>query len=233
MKLSNDNENGLDKSKISLKIKIAPSILSADKSKLQQEVDEIESSADLIHVDIMDGKFVPPTTFDHNTIKKIISNIPKDVHLMVDHPIKDNYIENYADAGASIITIHEECKDNIEEAFELIKSKGIKTSISIKPKTPLTTIQKYLDKVDMVLIMSVEPGYAGQEFIPDVLSKAKELRKLKPNLDIEIDGGINTETIKQATEAGCNVFVAGSFIFKKQDRKEIIEKLRKSAETAI
>jgi len=216
-----------------IKIKIAPSILSADKSKLQQEVDNIEPYADILHVDIMDGKFVPPTTFNHKTIKEIKTKLPKDVHLMVDHPIKDKYIENYADAGADIITIHEECKDNIDKAFKLIKSKGIKTSISIKPKTSLETIKPYLDKVDMVLIMSVEPGYAGQEFIQDVLPKAAELRKLNPNLDIEIDGGINYETINQAAKAGVNVFVAGSFIFKNKNRKEVIEKLKKAAESSL
>ncbi len=214
------------------KIKIAPSILSADASKLQEEVNDIEQYSDVLHVDIMDGKFVPPTTFDHNTIKAIKTKLPKDVHLMVDHPIIENYIENYVDAGASSITIHEECKDNIDEALELIRKKGIKTAISIKPKTPLEKINKYLDKVDMVLIMSVEPGYAGQKFIPEVLSKAKELRKLKPNLDIEIDGGINYETIKEAAKAGVNVFVAGSFIFKNKNRKEVIEKLKKEASSS-
>jgi len=210
-------------------IKIAPSILSADKSKLQEEVNDIEGSADLIHVDIMDGKFVSPTTFNALDIKKIKSKLPKDVHLMVDYPIKDNFIEDYADAGASIITIHEECKDDIKESFDLIKSKGIKIGISIKPATPLDRIKEYLDDVDMVLIMSVNPGYAGQEFMPEVLPKIKELRKLKPKLDIEVDGGINTETIKQAAEAGANVFVAGSFVFKKEDRKEIIKELKKAA----
>lgn len=212
-----------------MKLKIAPSILSADKDKLQEEVNEIEPYSDLLHVDIMDGKFVPPTTFKAEEIKKIKSKVPKDVHLMVQHPIKDNFIEDYADAGTDIITIHEECKDDIEEAFKLIKSKGIKTAISINPPTPLDKIKPYLDDVDMVLIMSVNPGYSGQKFIADVLPKIKELRALKPNLDIEIDGGVTKETIKQAVKAGANVIVAGSSIFKKEDKIKAIEELRTAA----
>lgn len=215
--------------KLKSKIKIAPSILSADKIKLQKEVNEIEPYSDLIHIDIMDGKFVPPTTFKPEEIKKIKTKLEKDVHLMVQYPIKDNFIKNFADAGASIITIHEECKDNIKEAFELIRRKGVKVGISINPSTSLDKIKPYLDDVDMVLIMSVNPGYPGQKFIPDVLPKIKELRKLKPNLDIEIDGGINKETIKKAAEAGANVFVAGSAIFKEEDRKKAIGELRKAA----
>ena len=212
-----------------MKIKIAPSILSADKNKLQQEVNEIEPYSDLIHVDIMDGKFVPIITFKAEDIKKIKTKLPKDVHLMVQHPIEDNFIENFADAGANIITIHEECKDDIKEAFRLIKSKGIKVGISINPPTPLEKITPYLNNVDMVLIMSVNPGYAGQKFIPEVLPKIKELRKLKPKLDIEIDGGINKETIKQAVKTGANVIVEGSSIFSQKDRKKAIDELKKAA----
>lgn len=210
-------------------LKIAPSILSAKKEKLQEEVNEIESAADLIHVDVMDGKFVPPTTFKPEDIKTIKSKLTKDVHLMVEHPIKDRFIEDYADAGAKNITIHEECKDDIKEAFELIKSKGIKVGISINPQTPLEKIKQYLDDVDMVLIMSVNPGYSGQKFMLDVLPKVEELRKLKPELDIEIDGGINYDTIKKAADAGANVFVAGSFIFSQEDRVAVINKLKESA----
>lgn len=211
-----------------MKIKIAPSILSADKSKLQAEVDEIEPYSDLIHIDIMDGKFVPPVTFQAQEIKKIKTKLPKDVHLMVEHPIKGKFIENFADAGANIITIHEECKDNIKEAFNLIRSKGIKASISINPPTPLSKIKPYLDDVDMVLIMSVNPGYAGQKFMPEVLKKVKELRKLKPNLDIEIDGGINTGTISKAVKSGANIIVAGSSVFNNPDRKQAISDLKKA-----
>lgn len=210
-------------------IKIAPSILSAKKEKLQEEVNEIEPVADLIHVDIMDGKFVPPKTFKPEEIKAVSSKLPKDVHLMVKHPIKDGFIDDYADAGASIITIHEEAKDDIKEAFELIRSKGLKVGISINPPSPLEKIKQYIDDVDMVLIMSVNPGYAGQKFMPEVLPKVEELRKLKPDLDIEIDGGIKEETIGQAAKAGANVFVAGSAIFGKEDRVGTIKKLKELA----
>ena len=211
-----------------MKIKIAPSILSAKKEKLNGEVKEIENYAELIHVDVMDGKFVPPTTFKPEDIKKIKTSLPKDVHLMVKHPLKDNFIDSYIDAGADIITIHEESKDDINKCIEHIKNKGIKAAISINPQTELEKILKYLDKVDMVLIMSVNPGYAGQKFIPEVLEKIRELRKLKPALDIQIDGGICIETIKQAADAGANIFVAGSAIFGKEDRKKAIDDLKQA-----
>jgi ribulose-phosphate 3-epimerase len=209
------------------KLKIAPSILSAKKEKLQEEVDEIEKSADIIHVDIMDGKFVPPTTFTAAEIKAIKTKLPKDVHLMVEYPL--DQVGDFADAGAKIITIHEECKDNIDETLSVIKEKGIKAGISINPPTPLEEIKPYLDKVDMVLIMSVNPGYSGQEFIEGVLSKIMELRHMKPEIDIEVDGGINDETIKKAVGAGANIIVAGSYIFSKKDRVKAIEKLREAA----
>ncbi|MFH1642449.1 MAG: ribulose-phosphate 3-epimerase [Nanoarchaeota archaeon] len=219
--------NGLEKSKNL--IKIAPSILSADKDKLQQEVSEIEPYCELLHVDIMDGKFVPPTTFTAEDIKKIKTSVEKDVHLMVDHPIKDGFIEDYADAGADIITIHEECKDDIKEAISLIKSKGIKAAISINPPTPIKKIKPYLDDIDMVLVMSVNPGYAGQKFIPEVLLKIKELKALRPELEIEIDGGIGPDTINEAYKAGANIFVAGSAIFGKSDKVAAIKNLQKCA----
>jgi len=211
-----------------MKIKIAPSILSAKKEKLNEEVKEIEKYAELIHVDVMDGKFVPPTTFKPEDIKKIKTSLPKDVHLMVKYPLTDGFIDSYIDAGADIITIHGESKDDISKCIEHIKNKGVKAAISINPPTELKNILKYLDKVDMVLIMSVNPGYAGQKFIPEVLEKIRELRRLKPNLDIQIDGGICKETIKQAADAGANIFVAGSAIFGEEDRKKAIDDLRQA-----
>lgn len=211
-----------------MKIKIAPSILSADRDKLNEEVKEIEPYAELIHVDVMDGRFVPPTTFKPEEIKKIKSKLPKDVHLMVEHPLKDGFIDDYIDAGADIITIHEEAKDDVDGCIEHIKSKGVKAAISINPPTPLERIIKFIDKVDMILIMSVNPGYSGQEFIPEVLEKIKELRKLKPEMEIEIDGGISKDTIKSAFDAGANIFVAGSAIFGKEDRKKAIDDLRQA-----
>ncbi len=211
------------------KIKIAPSILSADLSKVNKEIKEVEEYANLIHVDIMDGIFVPPTTVDSDFVRTIKTRIPLDVHLMVHEP-GDSYLKGFIDAGAYSITIHEEaCKDPLKQ-INFIKKSGAKAAISIKPKTSLDKIKKYLDLVDMVLIMTVEPGRAGQKFIGSTMSKVKELRKLKPKLDIEVDGGINTYTARVALEAGANVFVAGTSIFGRKDRvaaiKEILNSLK-------
>ena len=210
-------------------IKIAPSILSADMSKINAEIKEVEEHADLIHLDIMDGIFVPPTTIDAAFVKKIKTKVPLDVHLMVHEP-NDSYIKGFIDAGASSVTIHEEACKNPTNQINFIKKNKINVGISIKPKTSLDTIKKYLDMVDMVLIMTVEPGWAGQKFIPDTMSKVKELRKLKPKLDIEVDGGINPYTARIAYEAGANVFVAGTSIFGNKDRvaaiKEILSSLK-------
>ncbi len=211
------------------RIKIAPSILSADLPKINQEIKEVEKYADLIHVDIMDGIFVPPTTVDANFVRKIKTKVPLDVHLMVHEP-SDSYIKDFIDANAYAITIHEEACKNPAKQIDFIKKNKVKACISIKPKTPLDKIKKYLDMVDMVLIMTVEPGYAGQEFISLTMSKVNELRKLKPKLDIEVDGGINPYTARIAYDEGANVFVAGTSIFGKKDRiaaiKEILNGLK-------
>jgi ribulose-phosphate 3-epimerase len=208
-----------------MNIKIAPSILSADKHNLQKEVKDVEAYADLLHIDIMDGKFVQPTTFLASEISKIHSKLEKDVHLMVVDPEK-SYIDDYAKAGASIITIHAEACKDIPKTIEKIRSLGIKVGLSINPPTPVEKILPYLEKIDMALIMSVNPGWGGQKFIHEVLEKIKTIRKLKPNLDIEIDGGINKETIREAVAAGANIIVAGSSVFNHKDRKKAIEELR-------
>ena len=211
------------------KIKIAPSILSADLSKINQEIKQVEKYADLIHVDIMDGIFVPPTTVDSNFVKTIKTKVPLDVHLMVHEP-SDSYIKGFIHAGAYSITIHEEACKNPSKQINFIKENKIKAAISVKPNTSLDKIKKYLDIVDMVLIMTVEPGWAGQKFMQETMHKVKELRKLKPKLDIEVDGGINPYTSRIAFEAGANVFVAGTSIFGKKDRvaaiKEILNSLK-------
>ena len=211
------------------KVKIAPSILSADLSRINQEIKDIEKHADLIHVDIMDGIFVPATTVDSNFIKTIKTKVPLDVHLMVHEP-SDSYIKGFIDAGANSITIHEEACKNPSKQINFIKKNKIRASISIKPNTQLGKIRKYLDMVDMVLVMTVEPGWAGQKFIQSTMPKVRELRKLKPKLDIEVDGGINPITARIAFEAGANIFVAGTSIFGKKDRvaaiKEILRSLR-------
>jgi len=187
------------------KIKIAPSILSADLSKVNREIKEVERYADLIHVDIMDGIFVPPATVDAKFVKTIRTKVPLDVHLMVHEP-SNSYIKDF------------------------IKKNKTKAAISIKPKTSLDKIEKYIDIVDMVLVMTVEPGYAGQKFIQSTIPKIRELREMNPNIDIEVDGGINQYTARIAYDSGANVFVAGTSIFGKNDRvwaiKEILQSLK-------
>ncbi|MBI2653493.1 ribulose-phosphate 3-epimerase [Candidatus Woesearchaeota archaeon] len=214
------------------KIKIAPSILSADLKKINQEIKEVEKYADLIHVDIMDGIFVPPATVDAKFVKTIKTKVPLDVHLMVHEP-SNSYIKGFIDAGAYSITIHEEACLNPLKQIDFIKKNKIRTAISIKPKTPLERIKKYLDMVDMILVMTVEPGWAGQKFITSTIPKIMELRKLKPKLDIEVDGGINPYTARIAYDEGANVFVAGTSIFGKKDRiaaiKEILNILNQSS----
>lgn len=211
------------------RIKIAPSILSADLPRVNDEIKQVEGHADLIHVDIMDGIFVPPTTVDSSFVKTIRTKVPLDVHLMVHEP-SNSYIKGFIDAGAYSITIHEEACKNPAKQIDFINRNKIKSAISIKPGTQLDKIKAYLGIVDMVLVMTVEPGWAGQKFIDSMMPKVEELRKLKPKLDIEVDGGINPYTARTSFDAGANVFVAGTSIFGKKDRaaaiKEILNGLR-------
>ena len=210
-------------------IKIAPSILSADFANLGKEIQLLDDSGcDYIHIDIMDGHFVPNLTIGPDVISSIRNLTKKifDVHLMID-PVKE-FIPNFINAGADIITIHHEIGEDVFECIELIKKFGKKAGISIKPKTDANEIEKYLDLVDLILIMTVEPGFGGQKFITSQINKIKEIKKIVSNkkIEIEVDGGINEITAKQVIDAGANVLVSGSTIFKYKDYAEIIEVLR-------
>ena len=215
------------------KIQISPSILSADFSQLGAEIKRLEEGgADMIHVDVMDGHFVPNLTIGPPVIKALRKqcSIKFDVHLMISPVHK--YIEAYCDAGADIITIHPEATDNLEESILKIKSLNKKVGVSLNPKTKIDLIIDYLEKIDLVLIMSVNPGFGGQKFMPEVLDKIKKLKKIQIekglNFDIEIDGGINFDNAKIAIEAGANILVSGTTIFKSNngDIKKNIELLR-------
>ena len=215
------------------KIQISPSILSADFSQLGNEIKRLEEGgADMIHVDVMDGHFVPNLTVGPPVIKALRKqcSIKFDVHLMISPVHK--YIEAYADAGADIITIHPEATENLEESISKIKSLNKKVGVSLNPESKLDLITNYLEKIDLVLIMSVNPGFGGQKFMPEVLDKVKQLKEMKSkknmNFDIEIDGGINFDNCRSVIEAGANILVSGTTIFKSNngDIKKNINLLR-------
>ncbi len=212
-------------------IKISPSILSADFSNLGEEIKRLDKAgADLIHIDVMDGHFVPNITFGPVIIKQIrkYTKLPFDVHLMIS-PV-EKYIKDFSDAGADIITVHPEATDDLKKTVDKIKSFGKKAGVSLNPKTSITALLNVIDKIDLILIMSVNPGFAGQIFISDVLPKVKELRKIindkKLNIDLEIDGGINFETGALALKAGANILVSGTTLFSGGSLQENINKLR-------
>ena len=212
-------------------VKISPSVLACDLARLADEVKVIEAAgAEMAHLDVMDGLFVPNMSFGMPVIEALRkhSDIIFDVHLMIANPEK--YIDRFIDAGADIVTFHFEATDKPEVLLENIRKRGVKAAISIKPATPAEAIFPLLDKCDMVLVMTVEPGYGGQSFMPDMLPKIRKIReeanRLGLELDIQVDGGINPETAKLVREAGANVLVAGSSVFKAADRKAAIDALR-------
>ncbi len=215
------------------KIQISPSILAADFSQLGNEVNRLErAGADMIHVDVMDGHFVPNLTIGPPVIKALrnYTKLPFDVHLMISPVHK--YIKNFAEAGSNIITIHPETTDNVEDSIKLIKSLNNQVGLSINPDIPLDSIKKFLPEIDLVLIMSVFPGFGGQKFIPEILDKIKNLKKSKKennfNFQIEVDGGINFENSKSVIDAGADILVSGTTIFKdnKGDIKKNIDLLK-------
>ena len=211
---------------MSKKIIVAPSLLAADFSKLREEIQEIESyGAEYLHLDVMDGNFVPNISFGVPIISSIRkhSNLVFDVHLMVENP--DRFIKDMVDAGADVITVHAEATKHLNRTIQLIKSYGKKVGVALNPSTPLDVIKYDLKDIDMVLIMTVNPGFGGQAFIEGMLQKIRDLRSIDSNIDIQVDGGINDKTSKLVKEAGANILVVGSYLFK-GDYKQKIESLR-------
>lgn len=212
-------------------IKISPSVLASDFANLESELKKCsDGGAELIHLDVMDGHFVPNISIGAPVIAALdkVCDTPFDVHLMISDPLF--YIDDFIKAGADIITFHVECESDIEKTIDKIVDAGCKAALAVKPNTPIDAVYPYLDKLSMVLVMTVEPGFGGQSFMESTMPKIKELRAKCPALDIQVDGGINPDTVKIAGKAGANVFVAGSAVFKSDNPAATIKLLKENAE---
>lgn len=212
-------------------IKISPSVLASDFANLESELKKCsDGGAELIHLDVMDGHFVPNISIGAPVIAALdkVCETPFDVHLMISDPLF--YIDDFIKAGADIITFHVECESDIEKTIDKIVDAGCKAALAVKPQTPIDAVYPYLDKLSMVLVMTVEPGFGGQSFMESTMPKIKELRAKCPDIDIQVDGGINADTVKIAGKAGANVFVAGSAVFKSDNPAATIKLLKENAE---
>ncbi|OQX76652.1 MAG: ribulose-phosphate 3-epimerase [Bacteroidetes bacterium 4484_249] len=213
--------------------KIAPSLLSADFSNLKADIKKVESGgAHLLHIDVMDGHFVPNITIGPVVVSAIkrVASIPLDVHLMIENP--GDYVNAFIDAGADCVTVHVEAATHLHRVLQKIKSRGVKAGVSLNPHTPLSTIEEVLNDLDLILIMSVNPGFGGQSFIPNTIQKLIRLQNLltekkAQNIEVEVDGGIKLDNIKEVSEAGCDIFVSGSGIFKAKDPTQIVVEMIK------
>ncbi|CAH0149007.1 ribulose-phosphate 3-epimerase [Priestia megaterium] len=211
--------------------KIAPSILSANFSKLAEEIREVEAGgADYIHIDVMDGHFVPNITIGPLIVEAVrpVTTLPLDVHLMIENP--DQYVPMFAKAGADILTVHAEACTHLHRTIQLIKEHGMKAGVALNPATPIDVVKHILEDIDLILLMTVNPGFGGQNFIPNVLPKIEQISQLIEirhfSIEVEVDGGINEETARKCVEAGANVLVAGSAIYNQEDRAGAISQIR-------
>ena len=206
-------------------MKIAPSVLAADFTRLGEEINRV-SKADYIHLDIMDGHFVPNISFGHELVAALrpLSSVPFDVHLMMDHPLF--YIPSVVRAGADLITFHVECADSISETIDAIHQGGAKAGLVLKPGTPVETLWPWLDRIDMVLVMTVEPDFGGQKFMPAMMDKVRAIKERAPQMLIEVDGGVNDATIPQCVEAGVDICVAGTGVFRAENAEEALIRLQ-------